>query len=60
MTATDTRPTFALRLRYVGKPAEAAIHALRALLKSFCHRGFICIDAKEEAHVDAPDEGAHK
>jgi hypothetical protein len=48
-TIIDTRAVFALRLRYVGKPAENGVHNLCALLKQLRRRGFVCLDAREES-----------
>jgi hypothetical protein len=53
-TGIDTRPIFALCLRFIGKPAENGINSLRAVLKQLRHRGFICLDAHEELTEEKP------
>jgi len=56
-SAIDTRPIFARRLRFIGKPPENGVHNLRALLKQLRHRGFVCLDARQVESAPALDEG---
>jgi hypothetical protein len=54
------RPIFTLRLE--GKPGQAGIHDLRALLKRLLRQhGLVCIDAREDHSIDQsqPEEKGH-